>query len=320
MQSRRRYDVVIVGGGVAGLSAALVLGRARRDVVVIDAGTPRNAPAHTAHGVLTRDGVSPHTIVDLARQDLEPYGVDLLDGSADAVRCTEDGWIVSLADGTEVQGRQVMLATGLRDVLPDIPGAREAWGRGLLQCPYCHGWEVRDGALGVLGSSPASVQQALLVRQWSENITFFPHTLDPLSEDDERRLRSRGVRIVHGPVARLALAEASGSPASLEGMVLDDGSFVACEAVFCEPGADIDLPLLEEFGCDKDEDGTLATDHLGRTSVNRVWAVGNVMDPSAQLASAAGDAYRTAIAVHAVLVQEDCSACASAQEVLSGAN
>lgn len=318
MDRQQTYDVVIVGGGVSGLSAALVLGRARRDVLVIDAGTPRNAPADAAYGFLTRDGTAPGTLVDLGRQDLEPYGVEFLDGSAEGARQVEEGWSVTTADGRSVEGRHLVLATGLRDVLPDVPGAREAWGRGLLQCPYCHGWEVRDRPLGVLGSSPTSLHQALLVRQWSDDVTFFPHALEPLSKDDERRLRTRGVRIAEGRVQGLVLeAGDDDTPRTLRGVRLDDGSQHPCAAMFCEPGADAALPFIDALGCEMRDDGCVTTDDIGRTSVDRVWAVGNAADPAAQLVPAAGDAYRVAVAVNAMLVEADCAVCLDAEEAVS---
>ncbi|MHA7189276.1 NAD(P)/FAD-dependent oxidoreductase [Arthrobacter sp. MDT2-16] len=318
METQGTYDVVIVGGGVSGLSAALVLGRARRNVVIIDAGTPRNAPADAAYGFITRDGTAPERLVALAREDLEPYGVDFVDGSAGNAREVPEGWSVTTADGVSVQGRHLVLATGLRDVLPDIPGAREAWGRGLLQCPYCHGWEVRDQPLGVLGSSSTSLHQALLVRQWSEDVTFFPHMLEPLSDDDARSLRTRGVRVVEGRVQGLALEPADDdAPRTLRGVQLDDGTLVPCTAVFCEPGADAALPLIDDLGCEMRDDGCVVTDEVGRTTVDGVWAVGNAADPAAQLVPAAGDAYRVAVAVNALLVDADCKACLDADDVVS---
>ncbi|MDQ0736291.1 NAD(P)/FAD-dependent oxidoreductase [Arthrobacter agilis] len=319
MDTQGRYDVVIVGGGVSGLSAALVLGRARRNVVVIDAGTPRNAPADAAYGFVTRDGTAPGQLVALARQDLAPYGVEFLDAGAETAREVTEGWSVTTADGRSVEGRHLVLATGLRDVLPAVPGAREAWGRGLLQCPYCHGWEVRDQPLGVLGSSPASLDQALLVRQWSPDVTFFPHTLEPLSTDGERRLRARGVRIAEGRVEGLVLEDGDDdAPRALRGVRLEDGTVQPCTAVFCEPAADAALPLIDDLGCEMRDDGCVATNDIGRTSVDGVWAVGNAADPAAQLVPAAGDAYRVAVAVNAMLVQADCAACLDAEEAVSG--
>jgi thioredoxin reductase len=318
MDTEKTYDAVIVGGGIAGLSAALVLGRARRDVVVIDAGMPRNTPADAAYGFVTRDGTTPERLLELAREDLEPYGVRLVDGTAERAAEESDGWSVRLPDGAKVRGRQLILASGLRDVIPDIPGAREAWGRGLLQCPYCHGWEVRDQALGVLGSAETSMHQALLLRQWSDDVTFFPHLLGPLGDEDERRLRNRGVRIAEGEVTGFALGTGDGEGArSLRGVRLADGSLVPCDAMFCEPGADAGTPLLDTLGCDLRDDGCISTDDIGRTSVDRVWAIGNAADPAAQLMPAAGDAYRLAVAVNALLVEEDCAACVDAEETVS---
>jgi thioredoxin reductase len=317
MDSQKTHDVVIVGGGVAGLSAALVLARARRDVAIIDAGSPRNTPANAAYGFITRDGTAPDDLVDLARRDLEPYDVTFHDGTAEDAQGDPDAWSITTSGGGTVRGRHVVVATGLRDVLPEIGRAREAWGRGLLQCPYCHGWEVRDQALGVLGSVPSSVHQALLVRQWSDDVTFFPHTSGPLSDDDERRLRTRGVRVVHGSVRELVLGqEDGGGPSGIEGVRLDDGTVVPCAAVFCEPGSDASLPLLEALGCEMRDDGCVTTDEIGRTSADRVWAVGNASDPAAQLVPAAGDAYRLAVAVNAFLVDEECQACLEADEAV----
>ncbi|PPB48811.1 thioredoxin reductase [Arthrobacter pityocampae] len=323
MDDSETYDAVVIGGGIAGLSAALVLGRARRRVLVIDAGTPRNAPADAAYGFPTRDGATPEHLVGLGRAELEPYGVHFLDGVVDGAEERADLWTVTTTDGEAARGRHLILASGLRDVLPEVPGAREAWGRGLLQCPYCHGWEVRDQALGVIGSTGASLAQALLLRQWSADVTYFPHRLGPVPEEDARRLRARGVRVVEGPVREFLLAgDADHRPRALLGVRVDDGSAdgerVPCVAVFCEPGADAGSPLVASLGCELRDDGCIVTDHLGRASRMRVWAVGNAADPAAHLATAAGDAYRTAVAVNAVLVQEDCAVLPDAEGTVRG--
>ncbi len=170
------YDVVVVGGGAAGLSAALVLGRARRRVAVVDAGAPRNAPAAHMQGYLSRDGMAPADLLAAGRAEVTGYGVELI---ADQVATIEPGFGVRLAGGRgRAQARRILLATGVTDELPDIAGVRERWGRDLLHCPYCHGWEVRDQPLGVLGTLPGSVQHALLVRQWSDDVVFFVNTYD----------------------------------------------------------------------------------------------------------------------------------------------
>ena len=172
-----RYDVVVIGGGAAGLSAALVLARARRSVVVVDAGSPRNAPAAHMQGFLSRDGLPPQDLLTIGRQEVRGYGADIIDSTVAAVaRCARSTFEVRLADETVLTARRILVATGLLDVLPDIPGVRERWGRDLLHCPYCHGYEVRDQALGVLGGMKDSVQHAQLIRQWSADVVFFPHT------------------------------------------------------------------------------------------------------------------------------------------------
>src|SRR5689334_19725548 len=160
-----QVDVAIIGGGPAGLSAALVLGRARRRVVVVDAGTPRNAPASHMQGFLSRDGTPPADLLRDARAEVRRYGVELVD---DRVVDATAGFALRLAGGRTLEARQVLLATGAVDDLPDLEGARERWGRDLLHCPYCHGWEVRDQAIGVLGS----VEHAHLLRQWTDDVVL----------------------------------------------------------------------------------------------------------------------------------------------------
>ena len=196
------YDVVVVGGGAAGLSAALVLGRARRRVAVIDAGSPRNAPAAHMHGILSRDGMPPLELLAAGRAEVLGYGVELFD---DHVRHIEPGFTVELTNDRVLTARRMLVATGVGDELPDLPGVHERWGRDLLHCPYCHGWEVRDEPLGVLGTIPGSVLHTLLVRQWSDDVIFFAHTYD-LTADEQRQLDARGIRTERGAVARLIVA------------------------------------------------------------------------------------------------------------------
>ena len=169
------YDVVIVGGGAAGLSAALVLGRARRRVAVIDGGAPRNAAAAHMQGFLSRDGMPPAELLAAGRAEVTGYGVEIVN---DQVLAIEPGFVVRLAGGRVLTARRILVATGAGDELPDIPGVRERWGKDLLHCPYCHGWEVRDEPLGVLGTHPMSVLHAQLVRQWSDDVVYFAHTND----------------------------------------------------------------------------------------------------------------------------------------------
>ena len=291
------YDVVVVGGGAAGLSAALVLGRARRRVAVVDAGSPRNAPAAHMQGFLSRDGMAPADFLAAGRTEVSGYGVELI---KDQVVGIEAGFSVRLAGGQVLDARRILVATGVRDELPDIPGVRERWGRDLLHCPYCHGWEVRDQLVGVLGIRPDAVQHALLVRQWSEDVVFFEHTLD-LGSDELVRLEARDVQVVHGAVERLVV-EAD----RLTGVQLVDGQVISRTAVFIRP---VNVPhadgLLTGLGCNLDEAGFVTVDATGRTSTSGVWAAGNVVDPRFQVITSAGAGSAAAIAINADLVQED---------------
>src|SRR3954471_13866111 len=178
------FEVVIIGGGAAGLSAALVLGRARRRVAVIDAGEPRNAPAEHMQGFLSRDGMPPAEFLAAGRAEVTGYDVELIE---DRVLEIEVGFSVRLVSCRVLTARRILVATGVGDELPDLPGVRERWGRDLLHCPYCHGWEVRDQPLGVLGSHAAAVEHAQLVRQWSDDVIFFGHTY-PLSPAERLEL------------------------------------------------------------------------------------------------------------------------------------
>jgi thioredoxin reductase len=291
------YDVVVVGGGAAGLSAALVLGRARRRVAVVDAGSPRNAPAAHMHGFLSRDGMPPLELLAAGRAEVAGYGVELIE---DRVLGIEPGFTVRLAGGAAVTARRIVVATGVGDELPDIPGVHERWGRDLLHCPYCHGWEVRDQPLGVLGALPGSVQHALLVRQWSDDVIFFAHTYE-LTADEHRQLDARGIHIEQGTVARLVV-----TADRLQGVEMIDGHVITRAAVFVRPGnVPHDDGLLAGLGCDVNDAGFVTVDATGHTSVAGVWAAGNVVDPRAQVITAAGAGSAAAIAINADLVQED---------------
>ena len=294
------YDVVIVGGGAAGLSAALVLGRARRRVAVVDAGAPRNAAASHMHGFLSRDGMPPLDLLAAGRAEVTGYGVELVD---DRVLRIEGAFAVRLSGGRTLSARRILLATGLRDELPEIPGVRERWGRDLLHCPYCHGWEVRDEPLAVLGTHPAAVEHAQLVRQWSDDVVFFAHT-QALDAAERAELEARGIGIVDGVVARLVV-----EGDRLAGVELVDGRVIVRTAVFIRPGA---VPhadgLVADLGCDVDDAGFVVVDAAGRTSKAGVWAAGNVADPRAQVITAAGAGSAAAIAINADLVRHDVEA------------
>ena len=300
--TQHSYDVVIVGGGAAGLSAALVLGRARRTVAVIDAGAPRNAPAAHMQGFLSRDGMPPADFLAAGREEVAGYGVEIVD---DAVVKIEPGFVVHLASGGTATARRILVTTGVTDDLPALPGVRERWGRDLLHCPYCHGWEVRNQPLGVLGTHPGAVLHAQLIRQWSDDVVFFTHTTD-VNPTERAQLEARGINVVDGDIVRLVV-EAD----RLAGVELADGRVFPRAAVFIRP-RNVPHPdgLLAGLGADIDAEGFVIVDRDGRTSTPRVWAAGNVVDPRGSVIAAAGAAATAAMAINADLVQEDVAASA----------
>jgi thioredoxin reductase len=293
------HDVVVLGGGAAGLSAALVLSRARRDVVVVDAGKPRNAPAAHMHGFLSRDGLPPRDLLSLGRAEVEAYGGRILDADADDLIGTRSGrFEVRLDDGTRLSARRLLATTGLRDELPHIAGLHERFGRDVLHCPYCHGYEVRARRLGVIGGSPNSFHQVQLVRQWASDVVFFTNGADLTAEQHEQ-LVARAIGVVDGHVTRVVAEHDVLTAVEVEGTRV-----VARDAIFVAPRFVPNTHLLTRLGCAADEQGWLLMDS-GRTTVAGVWAAGNAVNPRAQVITAAGEGSAVAIALNADLVEQD---------------
>ncbi|MGI5199826.1 NAD(P)/FAD-dependent oxidoreductase [Streptomyces sp. CA-288835] len=304
-----RYEVVVVGGGAAGLSAALVLGRARRQVLVVDAGEPRNAPAAHMQGYLSRDGMSPAEFLAEGRREIQAYGVDLVrDRAVDVARDDAEEFDVTLESGRSVHARRLVVATGLADELPSVPGVAERFGRDVLHCPYCHGWEVRDQAFGVLATSVMSVHQALMVTQWSKHVTLFLHTVaeSELSDEDLRHLATAGVHVVPGEVAGLVVSDDR-----LTGVRLADGAVHERSVLFVAPRPVPRTGLLERLGAELKETpfGVYAdVDESGRTSVPGVWAAGNAVGFSEQVINAAALGYRAGAMINGDLLFGDIAA------------
>ena len=296
-----QHDVAVIGGGAAGLSAALVLSRARRTVVVLDAGSPRNAPAAHMHGYLSRDGLPPSELLALGTREVERYGGEIRHGTAIALEPDgERGFTVSMADGQQPSVRQVLVTTGLRDELPDIRGLRDRWGRDVLHCPYCHGHEVRDRQLGVIGGTPGSVRYAQIVRQWTDDLVYFTPP-DTLTSVERTELLARAIGVVEGAIDQVVVDEED----QLRGVLLADGCVVPREALFVPPRFVPNHDLLTDLGCRTNDHGWVITDPVGRTSVTGIWAAGNVVDPRAQVITAAGAGSAAAIALNGDLVDDD---------------
>jgi thioredoxin reductase len=304
-----RYDVVVVGGGAAGLSGAVALSRARRSVLVVDAGEPRNAPAGHVHNYLGREGSTPADLLAAGRAEVEGYGGEVVSGTVTTARRREDGdFALELADGRSVRARRLLVATGLVDELPDVPGVAERWGRDVLHCPYCHGWEVRDQAVGILATNPMSAHQALLWRQWTTDVTLFLHTAPPLDADQLKQLAARGIRVVEGEVAALEVADDV-----LTGVRLRSGEVVAREAMVVAPRFTARVGVLASLGLAAVEQemggyvvgSAVPSDANGATAVPGVWLAGNVTDLKSQVIISAGAGLNAAAALNFDLVDED---------------
>ncbi|GAA4692995.1 NAD(P)/FAD-dependent oxidoreductase [Pseudonocardia yuanmonensis] len=299
------YDVVVIGGGAAGLNGALMLARARRSVVVIDGGEPRNAPASGVHGLLGREGMPPGELLERGRAEVRGYGGGIVPGEVTDVTREGDGFRVVLGDGRVTRARRLLVTTGLVDELPDVRGLRERWGRDVVHCPYCHGWEIRDQAIGVLASGPMSLHQVQLFRQWSTDVVFFTHTSAPPAGEAAEQLAARGVTVVEGAVESLVVVDDR-----LVGLRLADGRTVAREAVAVASRMVARAGFLGSLGLRTVEHPSGAGEHLrtdatGRTDVPGVWAAGNVTDPSAQVGAAAAGGAWAAAQINADLIGDE---------------
>lgn len=294
------FDVVVIGGGAAGLSGAVALARSRRAVLVIDAGDPRNATAGQVHNFLTRDGTPPAELAVLGRRELAAYGGEVILGVAVSVSRVGELFRIELAERV-VWARRMLVATGARDVLPDVAGLAGRWGQDVLHCPYCHGWEVRDQRVGVLSTGPATLHQALLFRQLTDQVTVLEHTGPPLTTEQRTQLAAVGITMAHGEVSAV---ESSGD--QLTGVRFADGTVLAMDAVVIAPICYARAELLVPLGLPTQEfrvgDALLGTyvpsGPGGTTSVPGVYVAGNVADVQSQVISAAAAGLAAAAAIN----------------------
>ena len=302
------YDVVVIGGGAAGLSGAVALARSRRTVLVIDAGSPRNAPAAGVHNYLGREGARPADLVADGRAELAGYGGRVVSGVVSSARQDQGRFRVTLDDGREVSARRLLVATGLVDELPALPGVAERWGRDVLHCPYCHGWEVRNQPIGIVATGPNAVHQALLFRQLSDDVVFFRHTGPELPPEQAEQLAALGIRVVEGEVAAVEVTDDR-----LSGVRLASGEVVPRAAVVVAPRFTARAGVLESLGLraqDQEMGGAVVgsavpADPTGATAVPGVWVAGNVSDLSAQVVASAAAGLRAGAMINADLITED---------------
>jgi thioredoxin reductase len=290
------HDCLIAGGGAAGLNAALVLGRARRDVVLVDAGRQSNLPAHAIGGLIAQEGTSPAELYATAHAQLESYpSVRVERGEATRIERLDDGaFRVGLAGGGERRARRVLLATGMEYVPPDLPGVAERWGDAVFHCPFCHGWEVRDRPLAVLGDGEEGVFKALLLAGWSDDVVLAGTGFDAAGR---AKLEAAGIGIEERPVVAVRGAGAT--------LAFADGSELPRDALLVAAPLRQRSTLAADLGLELNPSGTIVVDDFSRTSVEGVFAAGDVAGTIQMVAAALGAGARTAAFVHMSLLAEE---------------
>lgn len=301
------WDAIVIGGSAAGLSAALTLGRARRSVLVIDQQSPRNRFADHMHGVLGLEGVDPAELVRRGREEAALYGAKFLFAEvtdvADSTAEEQPGLRITLEDGRTILARAVIAASGLTDHLPAVPGLAERWGKTVLHCPYCHGWEVRDRPLGVIANGPMSSHVVQMIRQWSANVTFFSAGAGELPQDMLQRLQARDVVVEPSPVIQV-----HGEGASITAVELQDGRRIPLDALFAVATMTPHDSYLQHLRLERNETPMgrfLAVDQMFRTSHPRIWAAGNVANPGANVPLSISSGNFAGAAVNAALTEEE---------------
>ena len=296
------YDVIVVGAGPAGLSAALLLGRSRRTVLVCDSGRPRNAASHALHGYLTRDGIPPTDFLRLAREQLRQYdGVEIRDVEVSGAACTPEGrFHVTLVTGERFESRKLLIATGVVDNLPDIPGMRELYGRSVFHCPYCDGWEYRDQPIAIYGRGERGYGLSLELIGWSRDVVLCSD--GPCELDDERRARlaRNGIGLREERVVRLE--EADGR---LERVVLEGGDPLPRRALFFTTGQYQHSELALSLGCEFNEKGTVRTGEYESTHLPGLYVAGDASRAVQWVVVAAAEGAEAAFAINTDLLKED---------------
>lgn len=296
---KKDYEVIIVGGSYAGLSAAMALGRSLRQVLVVDDGRPCNSPTPHSHNFLTRDGSTPAELSRLAREQVLGYdSVRLLGARAVRAAGKDRRFEVEIDDGEVFFAGKLIFATGVRDLLPDIPGFAQCWGISVIHCPYCHGYEVRGRRTGILGNGEYGYEFARLISNWTQDLTLYTDGPSVLRPDQATQLGKHGISIVETPVSRLEHCDGY-----LEQIVLADGGAVPVSALYARVPFEQHCALPVQLGCGLTEHGYLVVDGFQQTTVAGVFACGDNTSPMRAVSVAVAAGTMAGAAVNRELVQ-----------------
>jgi thioredoxin reductase len=302
------FDAIVIGGGVAGLSAALLLGRACKRVLVCDTGKPRNQVAHASHSFFSRDGIAPAELLQIGREQLQPYDVKILEGEVvDAENLgnypsgtLRDRFRVTLSNGDQLMGRKLLLATGMKDMLPSIEGFAELWGDSVFHCPYCHGWEVRDQPLAIYGKGEVGFDQVFMLTGWSHDLVLCSDGAAELSDEQRQKLTDWGVQIREEKIARLDRQDGK-----LTGIVFANDEVLSRRGLLFRPRSQQHSHLAEKLGCKIGSNNIVEVNDFKQTSVAGVYAVGDASSPLSQISWAAASGAIAASFVNRALIEEN---------------
>lgn len=301
MKQATHFDVIIIGGSYAGLAAAMALGRALRNVLVIDAGHPCNSQTPYSHNFLTNDGKTPTEIAGLAKQQVQMYStVSFVEGMATAGIRTKTGFEIQTQTGEVFTSRKLVLATGIKDMMPAIPGFAESWGISVLHCPYCHGYEVRHQRTGIIANADAGFEISTLISNWTNDLTLYTNGQSTLSNEQKAKLETHHISIIETEIDRL-----ENKNGYVENIVFKDGTNASAKAIYARLPFVQHSTIPQELGCELTQDGYIQTDPTQRTSIQGVYACGDNSTKMRTVANAVSTGTTTGFMVNRELIDED---------------
>jgi thioredoxin reductase len=294
------YEVIIIGGGPAGLSAALMLGRCRRKVLLFDSGKYRNQRSRAMHGFLSRDGINPMEFLRMCKQELTKYGVQIIEEEIDIGEKIEDVFLLIDRHGKKYTSKKVLIATGLRDSLPDIEGIDECYGKSIFHCPFCDGWEIRDSKIAVLSNRKAGYELAVLINScWSDDVYLFTDGGNYLTEEHEENLSDLGIKVFKQKVKQIEHEDGF-----MKSVRLIDGSSINRSYLFFSNGFDQRSILAEKFGCKYDSKGIIITDKLEHSNIAGLFVAGDASEDMKFVVVAAAEGAKAAVVINKELLKE----------------